>query len=54
MHEIYGFLRLASHLANPLQVLVLQTCVDLRRLESPFGQGLRLYNISKMEAFRIF
>ena len=51
MREMYGFLRLASQLAsrlaNPfghpsqvcMQVLVLQTCVDLRRLASPFGQG---------------
>ena len=39
MREIYGFLRLASRLANPFghpsqvrtQVLVLQTCVDLAR-----------------------
>ena len=39
MREMYGFLRLASRLANPFghpsqvraQVLVLQTCVDLRR-----------------------
>ena len=38
MREIYGFLRLVSRLANPFghpsqvrtQVLVLQTCVDLR------------------------
>ena len=38
MREIYGFLRLASRLANPfghpsqvrMQVLVLQTCIDLR------------------------
>ena len=43
------FLRLASRLANPfghpsqvcMQVLVLQTCVDLRRLASPFGQRLK-------------
>ena len=49
MREIYGFLRLASRLANPFghpsqvrtHVLVLQTCVDLRRLASPFGQGLK-------------
>ena len=49
MREIYGFLRFASRLANPFghpsqvrtQVLVLQTCVDLRRLASPFGQGFR-------------
>ena len=49
MHEIYGFLRLASRLANPFghpsqvrtQVLVLQTCVDLHRLASPFGQGFK-------------
>ena len=48
MREIYGFLRLARRLANLFghhsqvrtQVLVLQTCVDLRRLASPFGQGL--------------
>ena len=52
MREMYGFLRLASQLAsrlaNPfghpsqvcMQVLVLQTCVDLRRLASPFGQRL--------------
>ena len=47
MRESYDFLRLASRLANPFghpsqvrtQVLVLQTCVDLRRLASPFGQG---------------
>ena len=46
--EIYGFLRFASRLANPFghlsqvctQVLVLQACVDLRRLASSFGQGL--------------
>ena len=44
------FFRLASRLANPFghpsqvrtQVLVLQTCVDLRRLASPFGQGFYL------------
>ena len=49
MREIYGFLRLASRFAIPFghfsqvcaQVLVLQTYVDLRRLASPFGQGLR-------------
>ena len=49
MREVYGFLRLASRLANPFdhpsqvrtQVLLLQTCVDLRRLASPFGQGFR-------------
>ena len=49
MREIYGFLRLVSRLANPFghpsqvhtQVLVLQTCVDLRRLASPFGQRLK-------------
>ena len=49
MREIYGLLRLASRLANPFghpsqvrtQVLVLQTCVDLRQLASPFGQGFR-------------
>ena len=47
MRQMYGFLRLASRLANPFghpsqvrtQVLLLQTCVDLRRLASPFGQG---------------
>ena len=46
--EIYYFLQLASRLANSFgrpsevrtQVLVLQTCVDLRRLASPFAQGL--------------
>ena len=47
MREIYGFLRLASRLANPFghpsQVLVLQTCVDLRQLASPFGEGLSPY-----------
>ena len=51
MREIYGFLRFASRPVNPFghpsqvrtQVLVLQTCVDLRRLASPFGQGLRQY-----------
>ena len=49
MRKIYGFFRLASRLANPfghpsqvpMQVLVLQTCIDLRRLASPFGQGLK-------------
>ena len=48
-------LRLASRLANPFghpsqvrtQVLVLQTCVDLRRLASPFGQGLIEVNYKK-------
>ena len=48
MREMYGFLRLASRLANPFghpsqvhtQVLLLQTCVELRQLASPFGQGL--------------
>ena len=47
MREIYGFLGLVSGLVNlfgdPSQVctqaLVLQTCVDLFRLASPFGQG---------------
>ena len=44
MREIYGFLRLANPFGHPsqvrgTQVLVLQTCVDLRRLTSPFGQG---------------
>ena len=51
MREIYGFLRLASRLANPLghpsqvrtQVLVLKTGVDLRRLANPFGQGFTVY-----------
>ena len=46
MREIYGFLRLANPFGHPSQVrtqaLVLQTCVDLRRLASPFGQGLSL------------
>ena len=50
MRESYGFLRLASRLANPVdhpsqvrtQVLVLQTCVDLCRLESPFGLSFTL------------
>ena len=50
MREIYGFLRLASRLANPFghpsqvrtQVLVLETCVDLRRFASPFGQHFTL------------
>ena len=49
MREIYGFWQLASRLANPFghpsqvrtQVPVLQTCVDLRRLASPFGQSLK-------------
>ena len=58
MREIYGFLRLASRLANPFghpsqvrtQVLVLQTYVDLRRLASPFGQDFRL---SVMVTFRV-
>ena len=53
MREIYGFLRLASRLANPFghpsqvrtQVLVLQTYVDLRRLASPFGQGFKLSSV---------
>ena len=48
LNRIYGFLRLASRLANPFchpwqvrtQVLVLQACVDLRRLPSPFGLAL--------------
>ena len=48
MRGIYGFLRLANRLANPFghpsqvhtQVLVFQICVDLRRLASPFGQGV--------------
>ena len=38
-------IQLANLFGHPLQVhtqvLVLQTCVDLRRLASPFGQGLR-------------
>ena len=46
MREIYGFMRLASRLANPFghpkqvrtQVLVLQ---------SPFGQGFRLERAQK-------
>ena len=50
MREFYGFLRLANQLVNPFghpsqvrtQVLVLQTCVDLRRLASLFGQGFHL------------
>ena len=41
----YVFLRLANPFGHPsqvrTQVLVLQTCVDLRRLASPFGQGFR-------------
>ena len=45
MREMYGFLRLANPFGHPsqvrTQVLVLQTCVDLRRLASPFGQGFR-------------
>ena len=45
MREIYGSLRLANPFGHPsqvrTQVLLLQTCVDLRRLASPFGQGLR-------------
>ena len=47
------FTAFCSRLANPFghpsqvrtQVLVLQTCVDLRRLASPFGQGLSLYTV---------
>ena len=47
MREIYGFLWLASRLANPfghllqvrVQVLVLQTCIDMCRLANLFGQG---------------
>ena len=54
MREIYGFFRLASRLANPFghpsqvctQVLVFQTCVDLRRLASPLGQGFSLEHFS--------
>ena len=50
MREIYGFLRLASRLANPfghlsqvhMQVLVLQTCVDLRRRASLFWPGRQI------------
>ena len=46
MREIYSFLRFAGRLANPFghpshvrtQVLVQQTCVNLHRLASPFGQ----------------
>ena len=50
MRDIYGFLQLVSRLANRpfghpsqvrTQVLVLQTCVHLRQLASPFGQGLK-------------
>ena len=49
MHEMYGFLRAASWLVDPFghslqvctQVLVLQTCIDLHRLVSLFGQVLR-------------
>ena len=45
IREIYGFLRLANPFGHPsqvrTQVLVLQTCVDLRRLASPFGRGFR-------------
>ena len=48
MREIGGFLRLARRLANLFghpsqvrtQVLVLQSCVDLRRLANSFGQDL--------------
>ena len=47
--EIYDFCNLrelASRLANPFghpsQVLVLQTCIDLHRLASPFGFSLHL------------
>ena len=40
-----GFLRLANPFGHPsqvrTQVLVLQTCVDLCRPASPFGQGLK-------------
>ena len=33
---------LRIRLATRMQVLVLQTCVDLRQLVSPFGQGFSL------------
>ena len=50
MHEIYGFLQLASRLANPfghplqvrMQVLLLQTCIDLQIC---LARALRLHNI---------
>ena len=50
VREIYGFLQLASWLANLFgrpsqvrtQVLVSQTCIDLHWLVSPFGQGFKL------------
>ena len=49
MREIYGFLRLANPFGHPsqvrTQVLVLQTCVDLRRLVSPFGQGFKALSV---------
>ena len=53
------FLRLASRLANPFghpsqvrtQVLVLQTCVDLRRLASSFGQGITITRAVLKSAF---
>ena len=52
MRKICAFLRLrerASGLVNPFahssqartQVLLLQTCADLCRLASPFGQGFK-------------
>ena len=48
MREICDLRELRSRLANPFghpsqvrsQVLVLQTCVDFRRLASPLGEGL--------------
>ena len=50
MREIYGFLRLASRLANPFghpsqvrtQVLVLQTCVDFVDLRVRLARALDL------------
>ena len=63
MREIYGFLRLASWLtcesvwppfASSYASSVLQVCVDLRPLASPFGQGLNQVKIRKFDPNRKF
>ena len=59
MCEIYSFLQLANPFGHPsqvrTQVLVLQTCVDLHRLASPFVQGVRGFILKeytvRLEAF---
>ena len=62
MREIYDLRELASRLANPFghpllvrtQVLVLQTCVDFRRLASSFGQRLNLTKSDQTASVHFF